>query len=90
LLPTECGSQCFYFFAGRGNSRSISSDDHGSLALSITPKCHDCPASSNKSVKRHEHESPRADKFSEGGCSQAQDAVVKVYNAPTPSMVPEN
>ncbi|KAK3152755.1 hypothetical protein QOZ80_2BG0163130 [Eleusine coracana subsp. coracana] len=65
---------------GRGNSRSTSSKDQGSLALSIMPKGHDVPAS-NKTLKHRE--SPRADKFPESGRSQAQDAVAKVYDAPT-------
>ncbi|GJM90887.1 hypothetical protein PR202_ga07210 [Eleusine coracana subsp. coracana] len=65
---------------GRGNSRSTSSKDQGSLALSIMPKGHDGLAS-NKTLKHRE--SPRADKFPESGRSQAQDAVVKVYDAPT-------
>jgi hypothetical protein len=87
LLPTKCGSQGCYFVAGRGNSRSISSEDHGSLALSFTPKGYDGSASS-KTLKRHE--SLRAGKLPEIGCSQAWDAVAKVYNASTSSRVPQN
>jgi hypothetical protein len=100
------GSQGCYFVAGRGNSRSIISEDHGSLALSFSPKGYDGSASS-KTLKRHE--SLRAGKLPEIGCSQAwdvvalradklpeidrsqaRDTVAKVYNASTSSTVPQN
>uniref|UniRef100_A0A0A9D2T5 Uncharacterized protein n=1 Tax=Arundo donax TaxID=35708 RepID=A0A0A9D2T5_ARUDO len=67
---------------GHGNSPSMGAAGRDSLALSITPKGHDGPASSKPPKCR---ESPRAGTLPASDRSQGQDAATKVYNnAPTP------
>uniref|UniRef100_A0A0A9DJE4 PARP catalytic domain-containing protein n=1 Tax=Arundo donax TaxID=35708 RepID=A0A0A9DJE4_ARUDO len=64
----------------RGNSTSMSTDGCDPLALSITPKSHDPPASSKEPKY---HESATADTMLQSYHHQAQDAATKVHNAPT-------